>query len=81
MVGMRLLTSSLLGAHWHWQERLFLIVVALVGAVVFSYCMGTISSLLTEVDTVRLHGCESLFPWHLDISYNRLKVSKTDVPD
>lgn len=63
------------------QERIFLIIVALAGAVVFSYCMGTISSLLTEVDTVRLHGCESLFPWHPVISYNRLKVSKTDVPD
>ncbi len=35
--------------HRQAQERIFLIVVALVGAVAFSYCMGTISSLISEV--------------------------------
>ena len=29
-------------------ERLFSVFVAIVGAVVFSYCMGTISSLISQ---------------------------------
>ncbi len=29
-------------------ERLFSVFVAIIGAVVFSYCMGTISSLISQ---------------------------------
>ncbi len=30
------------------SERIFAIIVAIIGAVVFSYCMGTISTLISQ---------------------------------